>query len=228
MPIDIPSISPLDTPSASATTSATRGGKTRFGKNMDKGRPAGAAFSGNDPTAPPERQSLFVDAEKPTKLMAPTKPPTKRERGGSGAGPAAAGEPHTVIAGRVRPESGADEAESADPVVGWLAVVDGPGKGASICLGNGQNSIGRGEGSRVRLDFGDRQISRNGHAVLTYDPKGNCFFIQPGHGVNLVYLDEKLVLSPTPLPHGSRITLGETTLRFVALCDDKFTWQGGA
>ena len=133
-----------------------------------------------------------------------------------------------MVAGGGRVESESEEAGMADPVVGWLAVVAGPGKGAAVRLGNGQNSVGRGEGSRVRLDFGDRQISRNEHAVLTYDPRSNRFFIQQGHGVNLVYLDDKPVLSPTPLPHGSRITLGQTTLRFVALCDEEFTWLGAA
>ncbi len=107
-------------------------------------------------------------------------------------------------------------------------VTDGPGKGASVRLGNGQNSIGRGEGSRARLDFGDRRISRNDHAVVTYDPRSNRFFIQQGRGVNLVYLDDEPVLAPAPLPNGSRIALGETVLRFVALCGDEFTWRDEA
>ena len=141
--------------------------------------------------------------------------------------------PKTVIAGgqaRRDPKQEVDAAKGdtdsgmADPVVGWLVVTDGPGKGSAVRLGNGQNSIGRGETSRVRLNFGDSQISRNDHAVVIYDPKQNRFYIRQGQGVNLVYLDDNPVLSPTPLPSGGRITLGETTLRFVALCNDEFQW----
>ena len=141
--------------------------------------------------------------------------------------------PQTVIAGGSAQRNAPRQVDApprdpsrglADPVVGWLVVTDGPGKGFAVRLGNGQNSIGRGETSRVRMDFGDEQISRSDHAVVIYDPKQNRFYIRQGQGVNLVYLDDQPVLSPTPLSDGSRITLGETTLRFVALCNDDFRW----
>ena len=200
-------------------------------KNVQQGRERDIVSSGNAPTDPSERSkrgSLFPDEP-------PTRPVTRSTQGGATGHTHAGGEPKTVIAGgaRVRrkevlgTEEGiaGGEAGMADPVVGWLVVVDGPGRGFSVRLGNGQNSIGRGETSRLRLNFGDRKISRNDHAVLTYDPRGNRFYIQQGKGVNLVYLDESPVLSPTPLPPGSRITLGDTTLRFVAFCDDEFRWS---
>lgn len=114
---------------------------------------------------------------------------------------------------------------SADPVVGWLVVIDGPGKGTSVRLGMGQNSIGRGEHSRVRINFGDDQISRSGHAVISYDPKTNSFHVHPGTGPNLTYIDGSAVLAPAPLSSGSNILLGETTLRFVALCNKGFNWR---
>lgn len=114
---------------------------------------------------------------------------------------------------------------SKDPVVGWLVVIDGPGKGSSVRLGMGQNSIGRGERSRVRINFGDDQISRSGHATITYDSKGNSFHILPGTGPNLTYLGDDPVLGPTRLPDRTKIALGATTLRFVALCDEGFTWS---
>ena len=44
-----------------------------------------------------------------------------------------------------------------DPTVGWLVVVDGPGKGQVRRLGYGVNSLGRGGKSRVKLDFGDER-----------------------------------------------------------------------
>ncbi|PCJ41855.1 MAG: hypothetical protein COA71_02695 [SAR86 cluster bacterium] len=113
----------------------------------------------------------------------------------------------------------------ADPVVGWLVVVDGPGKGNYLKLGNGQNSIGRGNSERIKLDFGDDQISRANHAMLTFDPRGGGFYIQQGSGTNLAYLDNSPVLSPTKLSAGSRITLGDTTLMFAPLCGENFSWD---
>lgn len=122
---------------------------------------------------------------------------------------------------------GAPEAADpmADPVTGWLVVIAGPGKGRVCRLGNGANSLGRGEGARVRIDFGDDGISREGHAVLTYDPRGRKYYLQHGGGVNLTYLGDEPVLAPTPLAPMQVISLGATTLRFVPLCGPDFDWQ---
>ena len=111
-----------------------------------------------------------------------------------------------------------------DPVVGWLVIVKGPGKGEFLKLGYGQNSIGRGN-QRVSLDFGDDQISRENHAMLTYEPRGKTFFIQPGTGKNLTYLDDAVVLSPTQLTALNQITLGATTMVLVPLCGEAFSWD---
>ncbi|MEO0017489.1 MAG: hypothetical protein RLZZ522_772 [Verrucomicrobiota bacterium] len=77
---------------------------------------------------------------------------------------AAAPSDQTVL---VRRSSGsaAGEASPAEdlpegPVVGWLVVVEGPGRGKSVTLGYGMNAIGREPGNRVVLPFGDMQISR--------------------------------------------------------------------
>ena len=112
-----------------------------------------------------------------------------------------------------------------DPVVGWLAIVEGPGKGNAMQLGYGSNAIGRGETARVNLDFGDDQISRGGHAIVTYDPRGKKFYVQHGGGTNLTYLDDQPVLIPIELPALSHISIGNTVLRFVPLCGEKFDWQ---
>ena len=122
---------------------------------------------------------------------------------------------------------GAPEAADpmADPVTGWLVVTAGPGKGRVCRLGNGVNSLGRGESSRVRIDFGDDGISREGHAVLTYDPRGRKYYLQHGGGMNLTYLGDEPVLAPTPLAPMQDISIGATTLRFVPLCGPDFDWQ---
>lgn len=112
-----------------------------------------------------------------------------------------------------------------DPVVGWLVIEQGPGRGLARQLGYGMNSIGRAMEERVTLDFGDNEISRHNHAVLTYDPRGRRFYVQHGGATNLTYVDDNPVLQPVELHGGERISLGSTVLRFVALCGPDFDWQ---
>jgi len=112
-----------------------------------------------------------------------------------------------------------------DPVVGWLVVLEGPGRGQARAIGYGMNSIGRAPDQRISLDFGDGEISRQNHAALTYDPRSRQFFLQHGGGTNLTYLNGQPVLAPQPLDSGSDILIGRTRLRFVALCGPQFDWQ---
>jgi len=112
-----------------------------------------------------------------------------------------------------------------DPVVGWMAVISGPGAGDYVRLGYGMNSIGRAEDQRCRLDFGDEKISRQNHASITYDPRGRKFYLQHGGGQNLTYLGEVPVLQPTELKGGEFLVIGNTVLRFVPLCGADFDYQ---
>ena len=132
-----------------------------------------------------------------------------------------------LVGGRRRADEKHPEENRAmdDPVVGWLVVVEGPGKGQTLQLGYGSNPLGRGATDRVKLDFGDDQISRNGHAVVTYDPRGRKFYVQHGGGTNLTYLGDQPVLAPTELPALGHIGIGNTILRFVPLCGAEFDWQ---
>ena len=112
----------------------------------------------------------------------------------------------------------------ADPLVGWLVVISGPGQGQYIRLGHGMNSIGRSEGQRCRIDFGDTEISRKTHASVTYDPRGRKFYLMHGGGQNLTYLCDAPVLQPVLLTGGELISLGKTTLKFIPLCGPDFDW----
>ena len=173
-------------------------------------------------------------------LNLPEEPPTRLASGGKVAQntppdfPSSTGEPLTRVIIRPQKSGKQDEPPSpalpsqdivSDPVVGWLVITDGPGKGRGLQLGAGQNTVARGKRARVRVDFGDHEISRESHTIITYDPKHNKYYIQPGLGTNLTYLEDEPVLSPTLLTSGSRITLGSTTLRFIALCDETFSWS---
>jgi hypothetical protein len=112
--------------------------------------------------------------------------------------------------------------------VGWIVVADGPGRGESFALMAGMNSIGRGEDQAVQLDFGDNAISRTNHAAIVYDPDGKEFLLGHGGKSNIVRLNDKPVISNESLKTGDVIRIGETVLRFVALCDASFNWSDGA
>ena len=140
-------------------------------------------------------------------------------------------DPHTKI---FRPGASSrvdgSTAESAknkfakEPVVGWLVVTEGPGRGQSLEVGYGMNSIGRDNSERISIDFGDEQISRKSHALLTYDTKGRKFYLQHGGGVNLTYVAEEPVLQTLELKGREVISIGDTKLTFVAFCGQDFEW----
>jgi FHA domain len=117
-------------------------------------------------------------------------------------------------------------AKQLDPVVGWLVVVEGPGKGRSIEIGIGSNSIGRDARQKIALNFGDETIHREKHAMLIFDPKSAHFFLQAGgDSRNLTYIGDSLVLSPVELKGGEIIVVGQTKLAFVAFCGPDFNWS---
>ncbi|MEO1578810.1 MAG: FHA domain-containing protein [Pseudomonadota bacterium] len=144
-----------------------------------------------------------------------------------------AGRVKTRLLGFNRPEdanpdpfenaTGASNAPSKFPV-GWIMVVKGPGRGACFTLFSGASKIGRGEGQPIRLDYGDTSISRDNHAAVAYDDEQRQFYLGHGGKANLVRLNDMPVLSTEPLTDGDMIRIGETTLRFVALCGEDFAW----
>ena len=174
-------------------------------------------YRGPDGKIIEEKTVKLKGEDKPTEVVNKPLPPAPQ--GGE--------EEKTRLVGgrRTDEEHAAADRSMDDPVVGWLVVVEGPGKGQVMPLGYGANPLGRGATDRVKLDFGDDQISRNGHAVVTYDPRGRQFYVQHGGGTNLTYLGDQPVLAPVELPALSHIGIGNTILRFVPLCGAEFDWQ---
>lgn len=119
----------------------------------------------------------------------------------------------------------ADDGTVTDPVVGWLVVIEGPGRGSALPIGYGNNRLGRGSTEQICLDFGDEQISRENHAVVTYDGRHRKFYVQQGGGRNLTHVDDELVMVPVEVKGGETISLGRTKLRFVPFCGQDFDWQ---
>lgn len=117
------------------------------------------------------------------------------------------------------------DAGGFDPVVGWLVITEGHGRGKAVNIYAGMNSLGRASGQRIRVDFGDSSISGEGAAFITFEPKRRTFHINHGGKANIVYLNDEAVLTPMPLADGNAIAIGETKFRFVQLCGPDFTWD---
>ncbi len=107
---------------------------------------------------------------------------------------------------------------------GWLVVVDGPGRGAHFAVTMSVSSIGRAADQAISLNFGDASISRQNHAAIAYDAEQNRFFLGHGNKSNIVRRNGQPVLATEELTQGDVIRIGKTSLRFVALCGDDFTW----
>lgn len=115
------------------------------------------------------------------------------------------------------------KAIGTEPVVGWLVCVKGVHFGEDFKIKSGRNFIGRSGSMNISLSA-DKAVSRDKHAILTYDPKSNSFLIQPGDSSELCYVNDEAVLIPTKLKLNDRISLGESELIFVPFCSDTFSW----
>ncbi|SMX50143.1 FHA domain-containing protein [Maliponia aquimaris] len=121
-------------------------------------------------------------------------------------------------------------AAGSDPwfPIGWLVVVDGPGRGASFTLTAGLSTVGRDPGQTVSLDFGDATISRERHLCIAYDDEDNRAYVGHGGKANIVRLNDRPLLSTEDLNDGDTIRIGKTVLRFVAFCTGGFSWAADA
>lgn len=121
-----------------------------------------------------------------------------------------------------------DPDQKMDMPLGWLVIVQGPGRGAAFVLQNAVTWIGRALDQTVTLNFGDDTISRQHHASVTYDDQHGTFCLSFGKTCNLVQLNGQPVLDTQPLTHGDLIRVGETELKFAALCGPEFSWHEDA
>jgi hypothetical protein len=187
-----------------------------------------------------------------------TRPASSNQYGAAGrnsnAG-ASNGDPKTIPVGAQRTPDMAEAFDPMrDPVVAWLVIVSGVGKGTHRPLGYGQNIVGRGEDARVKLVYGaaftlkegatqevdvgleshyDGSIARK-HFVITYDIRTRKYFVQNSQeSTNLTYIkgEDDPLMSPREIKSFDRIQIGNTELMFVALChrgaDDEpgFDWK---
>jgi len=164
------------------------------------------------------------DSDKTQILGAAPQPEVRKSESGGdktqvfGGFPGGGGEKHEA---KVSTQS---SAPMEDPPVGWLVAIDGPGKGSVLTLGVGLNSIGRGDEARVSIPFSDNEISRGKAVVIAYDKKNNQYFLLPGDGKTIAYVEDSPILQNQVLSSGDSFSLGASVFRFVALCDENFSW----
>ena len=117
-----------------------------------------------------------------------------------------------------------DTCASCDPVVGWLVCIHGKHFGESFNICAGRNAIGRSDSNMIVLAKDD-SVSRNKHAWLTYEPKKREFFIQPGDGSGLSYLNGDNILESKKLQAKDMLEFGNGKYILIPLCGEDFTWE---
>ena len=113
------------------------------------------------------------------------------------------------------------------PVVGWLAIIAGPGRGEILRLGYGINDIGSGPNARVRLNFGDPAIAPENHAAIIYATRSRRFYLAQSIAAETRRNGEP-VQESVELTSGDTVGFGQTQLRFVPLCGPDFDWRDGS
>lgn len=113
---------------------------------------------------------------------------------------------------------------SNEPIVGWLVCIKGKHFGEVFSISAGRNSIGRGESNKINI-MRDDAVSRNKHAWLTYEPKKRDFYIQPGEGSCLSYLNDETIMEPKKLKAKDVLEFGNGQYMLIPLCGEDFSWE---
>jgi hypothetical protein len=114
--------------------------------------------------------------------------------------------------------------DESDPVVGWLVCIHGPERGQDYRIHSENNMLGRSPDMDICIEK-DTLISRSRHTVITFDPQNNIFYLSPGEGKSLVYLNGKAVLAHQELKPYDEILVGASKLLFLPFCGDRFKWS---
>jgi hypothetical protein len=111
-----------------------------------------------------------------------------------------------------------------DPPVAFVVAVEGVHRGEDFKLHAGRNFVGRSADSDVAL-ASDDTVSREGHALISYDVKNNSFLIAPGQGRGITYLNDHEVANAEALAAYDTIEVGKSKLVFLPLCGEQFKWE---
>ncbi len=167
--------------------------------NNQAAKPAGSSAPSSPQARPDEKTMAFNQAASPAST--PAQPVASENR--------------TI--GMFRKKLG------IEPVVGWLICVEGADRGRDYRIISEKNFIGRSEKMDISI-AGDETISRDGHAIISYNPKKNLFRIYPGESRGIVYLNDDEVIGATELNAYDVIEIGQSKLLFIPFCGEKFQW----
>lgn len=71
----------------------------------------------------------------------------------------------------------------------------------------------------------DDTVSRESHALVSYDAKHNRFTLSPGQGRGITYCNDEQVEVAKPLHAYDIIEVGKSRLLFLPLCGENFRWD---
>ena len=131
---------------------------------------------------------------------------------------------HTAPKDSERTQAAIKVQTGIDPVVGWLICIEGKEKGRDFRIRSDNNFIGRGENMDIVIRD-DETVSRENHAIVTYDSREKVFYFAPGSGRGIVRLNDSAVLSTVRLEAYDRVEIGNTKLMFMPLCGEVFDWS---
>lgn len=111
-----------------------------------------------------------------------------------------------------------------DPVVGWLVCIEGLDRGRDYRMHSDNNFIGRSEKMDICIR-GDETISRENHAIISFDTKDKIYYFSPGDGRSIVRLNGKALFSTSEIQAYDIMEIGKTKLLFIPLCGERFEWK---
>ncbi|MDR1293497.1 MAG: FHA domain-containing protein [Bifidobacteriaceae bacterium] len=111
-----------------------------------------------------------------------------------------------------------------DPPVAFVVVTAGPHRGEHFSVRAGRSFIGRSADADVALPSDDT-VSREAHALISYDQKTNSFLIAPGQSRGLTYRGDHEVVGAEKLEPYDTIEVGKTKAVFLPLCGPHFRWE---
>ncbi len=113
---------------------------------------------------------------------------------------------------------------SSRKTVGWLVCVKGSMVGESFVLKEGDNFIGRAGNMDIALIY-EPSVSKENHALITYDSIKKSFLLQTASKDNLILCNNKTLKNTKSLRSRDIITLGSCILVFIPFCNASFSWE---
>lgn len=114
-------------------------------------------------------------------------------------------------------------AGNTEPPVGYLICISGEDYGTGFALKTGNNTIGRGQSMDVVIM--DPKVSREKQAFVTYEPISRKFFVKPGEGSGLCYVNDQIILTPIEIHQFDKLKIGDTQLMLITVCCEQFSWD---